>query len=75
MISATSACPDESVGVVPKKAFGVTLNISLNVKLASNDPVSCAPIYNGTCPAKTLYNYIRCCKESFGCHVNAEFNV
>lgn len=49
MISATSARAGESAGVVPKKASGVTLNISLNVKLASNDPANCAPIYNGTC--------------------------
>lgn len=50
MISETSARATESAGVVPKKASGVTLNISLSVKLASKDPASCAPIYDGTCP-------------------------
>ncbi|KAF3575696.1 hypothetical protein DY000_02033922 [Brassica cretica] len=46
VISETSTRAAESAGVVPKKASGVTLNISLNVKLASKDPASCAPIYD-----------------------------
>lgn len=50
MISATSARSGESVGIVPKYASGVTLNINLNVKLANKEPASCAPIYNGTYP-------------------------
>ena len=57
MISETSARAAESAGVVPKKASGVTLNISLNVKLASKDPASCAPIYDGTCPKHCIQSY------------------
>ena len=55
VISETSARAAESAGVVPKKASGVTLNISLNVKLASKDPASCAPIYDGTCPKHCIH--------------------
>jgi len=72
MISATSARAGESAGVVPKKASGVTLNISLNVKLASNDPANCAPIYNGTCSKHYTIVFINPIFEFI--HYNLVFN-